>query len=278
MKTFFKNNLLYILLGTCFALNLFYYIQIPQRRPYGKPATLSEPELHARLEQKPLKHLGIIMDGNRRWAKKQGFKPWLGHKKGVDPVKEVISFCLEYHIPELTLYVFSLENFKRPQEELSYLFDVLAQEIASKEFDEIMQKGVRIRFIGDRTQFPKQLVSIIHDTETKSSAHTNLKLNLLFCYGGQQELVAAVSTLVAIKKDQQPITQKDLIAALWSADLPPVDLIIRTGGDQRLSNFLPVQSAYSELYFLACYWPELTRTHLREAINAYTNSKRNFGV
>ena len=279
MKKLF-TNLLYILIGALSAFAFSAWYQHQHTALIEPTSTITPDDLQEQLKQKPLKHLGIIMDGNRRWAKKQGFKPWLGHKKGVDPVKESISFCLEYNIAELTLYVFSLENFKRPQEELNYLFDVLAQEIASKEFGELMNKGVRIRFVGDRERFPAQLVPIINDVETKSATNTMLTLNLLFCYGGQQELVAAASIIANKNAGQatKPITREDFVAALWSAHVSAVDLIVRTGGDRRLSNFLPVQSAYSELYFLNCYWPELTRAHLVEAVNSYVNSKRNFGA
>jgi len=239
-------------------------------------------QLKELLQTKPIHHIGIIMDGNRRWAKKHGLKPWIGHKEGVNPVKETITFCMEYGIKHLTLYVFSLENFSRPQAELSYLFDTLAQEIAHKEMDELFAKGIRVRFIGDATQFPPQLISIIKDTEQKTAQNSSLYLNLLFCYGGQQELTAAAHKLcehyATNTSKKRSITKEILQSYLWSAELPAIDLIIRTAGDQRLSNFLPFQSAYSELYFLRCYWPELTQEHLIEAVHSFVNTKRNFGA
>jgi len=238
------------------------------------------PELSALLAEKPIKHLGIIMDGNRRWAKKKGLQAWIGHKEGVNPVKETINFCLEHQIQHLTLYVFSLENFKRPAEELNYLFDVLAQEVASKEFTELMEKGIHVSFIGARNLFPPQLVPIILDMEQKTATNTKLHLNLLFCYGGHQEILAAAQQLCQQVKEgtgKVPATFDDFKQALWSHNLPPLDLIIRTAGDQRLSNYLPIQSAYSELYFVTCYWPDLTRKELDDAGLFFSKSKRNFG-
>lgn len=222
------------------------------------------------LAQKPLKHLGIIMDGNRRWAKKQGLKPWIGHKEGVNPIKETLSFCQEHGIKELTLYVLSLDNLKRPQEELSYLFDVLAQEIASKEFEGLVKRGIRVRFIGDRTKFPAQLVPLIEDIEAQSAANQHVNLNLLFCYGGTYEIEAAAAACGGDPEKFQ--------ASLWSRDIPPLDLIIRTGGCKRLSNYLPIQSTYAELYFSDRLWPELTKKDLHEAVRFFVEAKRNFGT
>jgi len=245
-----------------------------QRQAEARPL-LSDAEIMKRLQEKPLNHLGIIMDGNRRWAQQHGYKPWIGHRQGVEPVKEAMSFCKEHGIQHLTLYVFSLENFKRPQEELSYLFDILAQEIASKEMENLFKENVRVRFIGDRSLFPQQLVPIIADIEQKTADHSGLYVNLLFCYGGQQEIAAAGK---AIAEQNDPVSSfSDFKKYMWSADVPAIDLIIRTAGDQRLSNFLPMQAAYSELYFTDCFWPELTKEDLKQAVTFFVSSKRNFG-
>lgn len=238
------------------------------------------PDLSKLLAQQPIKHLGIIMDGNRRWAKKQGLEKWIGHREGVNPVRDTLAFCIEHQIQHLTLYVFSLENFKRPSQELSYLFDILAQEVASKEFNDLMDKGVKVAFIGSRNLFPHKLIPLINDIEEKTKNNTKLSLNLLFCYGGQQELLAAAQELckrVQNGTGKIPETFEDFKKALWSHDIPPIDLLIRTGGDQRLSNYLPVQSTYSELYFIPCYWPEMTKKELEEAALFFVRSKRNFG-
>lgn len=229
-----------------------------------------------------IKHLGIIMDGNRRWARKNGFKPWIGHQHGVAPVKVTINFCLLHKIPYVTLYAFSLENFKRPQEELHYLFDVLAQELAHKELNTLFEKGVRVTFVGDRNQFPAQLQETIKTIEEKTAQNSTLFLNILFCYGGQQEIIAATKKIAqhvahGLLKPEN-ITSEIFEEHLWLGKIPSPDLVIRTGGAKRLSNFLTYQSAYSELIFLDCYWPELTDNDLIAAVNEYETVRRNFGA
>lgn len=239
------------------------------------PATSSE------MQPSTLKHLGIIMDGNRRWARKSGLLPWLGHRKGVEPVKATIEFCLEQGIEHLTLYAFSLENFKRSQEELDFLFNMLAREIASEELDNLFKKGVKVRFFGDAARFPSQLVELIKDTEKKTEKGGRLNLNLLFCYGGRQELFAAAQKLArAVKQgliDPTTLSESEFEACLWTGDIPVPELIIRTGGAQRLSNFLPYQSAYSELYFSTLFWPEMTEKELKKAIAWFSQQTRNTG-
>ncbi|MGC2310679.1 MAG: polyprenyl diphosphate synthase [Candidatus Babeliaceae bacterium] len=229
-----------------------------------------------------IKHLALIMDGNRRWAHKQGFKPWIGHKKGVDPLKASLEFCLEQNIPYLSVYAFSLENFKRSAEELSYLFDVLAQELAATEFENLLKHNIKVVFVGDRTQFPQQLVSIINDIERKSAQNTRLVLNILFCYGGQQEIVQATQKIAQLVQEKKltpdQITSELFESYLWSAGTPPPDLIIRTAGDHRLSNLFCYQSAYSELYFINCYWPDITKQHLYDIIKDFIQTKRRFGA
>ncbi|MBY0109986.1 MAG: di-trans,poly-cis-decaprenylcistransferase [Candidatus Babeliaceae bacterium] len=231
--------------------------------------------------EKRIKHLGIIMDGNRRWAKSHGYKPWIGHKKGVEPVRTALEFCIKNRIPYLTLYVFSLENFNRPQEELSYLFDVLAQQIADQELDKLFKEGIKVCFIGERSLFPEKLKPLIEEIESKTAQADQLTLNLLFCYGGQQEIVAACKKIASEcalgTLDCDKITPELFSHYLWSGPMPPPDLIIRTAGDQRLSNFLTWASAYSELCFLPCFWPEITDSMLTESIEKFYQRKRTFG-
>lgn len=232
-------------------------------------------------DTKRIKHLGIIMDGNRRWAKQHGMKPWLGHKQGVEPVRTSLEFCVKNEIPYLTLYVFSLENFNRPQEELSYLFDVLANQIADQELDKLFQEGIKVRFIGDRALFPEKLKPLIDDIEEKTQYGHKLTLNLLFCYGGQQEIISACRQIGQACADgnlkPEDITPQLFEQYLWMGPLPPPDLIIRTAGDQRLSNFLTWACAYSELTFLPCFWPEITEKDLAHVITNFYNRKRTFG-
>ena len=228
-----------------------------------------------------IKHLGIIMDGNRRWAKKQGFKPWVGHERGVDPVKTTVEFCIEQKIPHLSLYAFSLENLNRSPEELDHLFTTIEKGLTNNEFEKLIKNGVKIKFIGDRTLFPQRLMPTITDLEQRTQTGTALTLNILFCYGGQQELTDAMKTIGKLIEEKKisadsitaPLIQKHL----WTSASPNPDLIIRTGGNQRLSNFLPWQSAYSELMFIETYWPDITKEDLFIALQKFETIQRNFG-
>jgi undecaprenyl diphosphate synthase len=229
-----------------------------------------------------IQHLALVMDGNRRWARKQGFKPWIGHKKGVEPLKAALELCLEQKIPYLSVFAFSLENFKRSPEELSYLFDILAQELATQEFENLLKQNIKVRFIGDKHRFPPQLLTIINDIEIKTQQSDALTLNILFCYGSQQEIIEATRSLAHFVKENQlepeHITAEIFQKQLWTFPTCPPDLIIRTGGQRRLSNFLLYQAAYSELQFLDTYWPDVTKKQLYECLQKFMETKRNFGA
>ncbi len=211
------------------------------------------------------------MDGNRRWAKSHGLQPWLGHKEGAQTLKETIKFCIESKIPYLSVYTLSLENLKRPQEELNFLFGVLAKQLASSELDSLKKYGVKVQFIGDSNYYPQELKTLIDKVEQETASGKNLTLSCLFCYGGRQELVAMAQS-IATKIEQgkfttQDINEETIKNELWTHTLPDADLIIRTGFVKRLSNFLPFQSAYSELYFIDKHWPEITRDDLVQAVD-----------
>jgi len=227
-----------------------------------------------------LKHLACIMDGNRRWAINQGLIPWYGHKNGLDSVRRVMDFCLEKKIMHLSLYTFSIENLKRTEDEQRYLFEVLAQE-ALQELENFKRKNVRVRFIGDRTLFPKSIRPLCEKIERETDNCTILQLNLLLCYGGQQEIVDTAKRIV-VKVAKGDLLINDITTELfenflWTSSSPSPDLIIRTGGDNRLSNFLLFQCAYSELYFLNCLWPDISVENLESAITYYDNCRKNFG-
>ena len=234
------------------------------------------------LQQLPIQHLGIIMDGNRRWACKQGFKPWIGHRHGIKPLKMSVEFCLKHTIPYLTVYALSLENLNRPEEELNYLFDVLAPEVLEQELKKLGELGVKVRFIGDRNRFPVRLRERIAHVEQSTEHNTRLLFTWLFCYGGQQETVAAAQALCAEilsgGETAEAITKERFEKHLWSFGVPQPDLIVRTGYVSRLSNFLSYASAYSELYFLNKYWPEVTEQDLNGAIRFFAQEKRTFGL
>ncbi len=228
-----------------------------------------------------VKHMACIMDGNRRWAKKHGSFPWDGHREGVKAAQRVVDFCLEQNIPYLSLYTFSLENFNRSKEELHFLFSVIMHELKKRVIDDMIAKGVRVSFIGDTTQFPKSVIPIAREIEEASQNGKKLQVNLLFCYGGRQEIMQGVRT--AIDKVQsgelslEELDEKTFETILWTAGTPAPDIIIRTGGVQRLSNFLLFQAAYSEFFFLDCFWPEISNEKLNNIITSFKERQRNFG-
>lgn len=228
-----------------------------------------------------LKHLACIMDGNRRWAAQQGLLVFLGHRKGLDAVKLVIDFCLNKQISYLSLYTFSIENLKnRSRAEQEYLFHELAQE-ALRDLDEFKRKNIRICFIGDRTLFPDSVVPVCQKIEHETRDGSALQVNFLLCYGGRQEIVEATQR-VAVKVAQGKLKPTDITpelfaSHLWTGDIPCPELIIRTGAQHRLSNFLLYQAAYSELYFLDCMWPDISVVELESALVYYDKCRKMFG-
>jgi undecaprenyl diphosphate synthase len=227
-----------------------------------------------------VQHLALIMDGNRRWAQAQGLASYTGHKQGIHAVKTAVAFCLEHQIRYLSLYTFSLENFKRSAQEQIYLFDLLVSAIEAH-LEELQEQKIRIRFIGNRALFPAHVHTSIEKVEHSTASNTCLQINFLFCYGSRQEILAATNTLLQDTQEGKrtgAITEQEFTRYFWTADIPDPDLIIRTGKQSRLSNFLLFQAAYSELYFLDCLWPELTKEHLQKALTTYAQQQRNFGA
>ncbi len=228
-----------------------------------------------------IQHLAIIPDGNRRWAKKHNIQTLFGHKKGIEAVQAVLDTCFKQQIGCVTFYTFSLENFQRSDQEKTYLFNLLNTELL-EQLPFMMKHNIRISFMGDRSLFPDQATEIIETLEEKTALNTTLRLNLLFCYGAQQELVSGVIKIAhQIRQGNlQPeqITLETIYQSLWTADLAPPDLIIRTGNMHRLSNFLLFQAAYSEIMFLDCLWPDITEQKLTECITKFKSITRNFGT
>jgi undecaprenyl diphosphate synthase len=227
-----------------------------------------------------MQHLAIIPDGNRRWAAQHKLESFFGHKKGLEPIRSAIKVCIKNSIKYLSFYTFSLENFKRSEHEKSYLFDLLTEKFTT-ELPELINNGVRVRFIGDHSQFPDTIRRIALQTEQATQNLSVLNVNLLFCYGATAELTQAVKHIAQQVKDgslsPEQITEETLRSSLWTAGMPDPDLIIRTGGLARLSNFLLFQSAYSELSFLDCFWPDVTEEKLEHCIENFQQTKRNFG-
>lgn len=228
-----------------------------------------------------MQHLAIIMDGNRRWATTQGLKAYLGHSQGVESVKKTISFCLKNNIRYLSLYTFSIENFKRSDHERAYLFDTLSNEVRGQLQNFIASK-IRVRFIGDRTLFPDNLKPMIEDVESQTSCGDALNVNFLFCYGARQEIASGIKNIIKKIKQgllsEHDISDEVINQCLWTAGIPEPDMIIRTGGLKRISNFLLFQAAYSELYFLDCFWPDITENDLQIACENFKECRRNFGA
>ena len=229
-----------------------------------------------------MQHLAMIMDGNRRWATENKLSSILnGHKKGVDSIKATVRFCLKNEIKYLSLYTFSIENFKRPESEKIFLFNLLVT-TGKDLLSEMIKNKIRVKFIGDRGHFPNQTLEMIEEVESKTKRFDSLNLNFLFCYGGRQEIVNAAKRLAEKAKQgailASEINEEMLKNELWTGDIPDPDLMIRTGSqNSRISNFLLFQLAYSELMFLDCYWPEINEEKLENCLNNFHKTKRNFG-
>ena len=220
-----------------------------------------------------ISHLALIMDGNRRWAKKRMLMPWLGHRQGVESVQMAIQYCLDQKIPHLSLYTFSLENFKRSEQEVSYLFSLVRE--AKERIAEFVKAGVKIRFIGDRTKIPEDTIAVCDEIEQETVDGALLRCNFLMCYGGQQEIIQAAKSIV--EQGLLEVSMTTFRQHLWLGDIPDPDVIIRTGGVKRLSNFLLFQGAYSEIRFLDCLWPDLTQELLHETILDCEQAHKNVG-
>jgi len=230
--------------------------------------------------KQPVQHLGIIVDGNRRWAKKRGLKPWEGHRAGKERLREVLDWCREFGVREVTIYTFSMQNFRRPKEELKYLFAMLVDGV--KEFlrdPDVKKYRIRIRAIGRVHLFPKYVQLAIAKVVQQTKAHDRYFVNLAVGYGGREEITDAVR---AIAKDIEQgklaasdISEETITKRLYLPSEP--DLIIRTSGEQRTSNFLPWQSTYAEWYFSPKLFPDFTKNDLAGALANYQSRERRRG-
>jgi len=218
-------------------------------------------------------HIGIILDGNRRWAKEKGLPFFEGHKNGLETAKKIINRCQEKGIKTLTLFVFSTENWKRSQEEVNFLMNLL-QRVFVNDFKEYIDKGIRIRVIGQKERLSPNIQKKITEIEELSKNNNKMVLNLALSYGGRAEIIEAVKNIIRKKINPEEINEEIIKENLWTSD---VDLVIRTGKEQRISNFLIWQTAYSELYFCPKYWPDFTEKDLDEALINYSNRQRRFG-
>ena len=225
-------------------------------------------------------HVAIIMDGNRRWAEARGLPRAVGHAQGAEAVRRTVKAASQLGIRYLTLYGFSMENWKRPAKEIADLMGLLRLYLL-KEIAELNREGVRIRFIGDLSLLEADIVSLIEMSETKTKANTKLDLIIALSYGSRQEITAAVRTLVShvMAGDVSPesINEKTLEDCLYTSDIPDPAMIIRTSGEKRISNFLLWQSAYSEFVFTDVLWPDFSRKNLEESIQEFGRRERRYG-
>ncbi len=220
------------------------------------------------------RHVAIIMDGNGRWAKKRMLPRVAGHRRGIEAVRTVSRAAREFGIEVLTLYAFSSENWRRPAEEVSDLMGLLRHFIRS-DLDELASENVRLRVIGDHTALAADLVEMIDGAVRRTATNTGHTLVVGLNYGGQDEIVRAARALAG--HAPAAITAEALEAHLDTAGLPPVDLLIRTSGEQRLSNFMLWQAAYAELLFTDTLWPDFGRAELETALRTYATRERRFG-
>ncbi len=224
-------------------------------------------------ELKRPQHIGIIMDGNGRWAKKRGMPRLSGHKEGAENFKRIADYLIDLDIPVSTFYAFSTENWKRPEEEVQNIMGLLLEYL--KEWMTMSkEKNMRLRFIGDRTAFSPKIQELMAKVEEESQ-HFKNQLNLALNYGSRDELARAFSLLA--REGKTDITPDDIASHLYTHDQPDVDLIIRTGGEVRLSNFLLFQSAYAEFYFTDKLWPDLEKEDIDDAIYYFNGRQRRFG-
>jgi undecaprenyl diphosphate synthase len=226
------------------------------------------------------RHVAIIMDGNGRWAKARLMPRVVGHQRGADAVKRAVTAAGELGLEVLTLYAFSSENWRRPADEVSDLMGLLRRYLLS-EVQELHANNVRLRFIGDLSRLSADLLDLIAHGVNTTAANTGLTLVIALNYGSQAELTRAarlIAEQVAAGRLRPEDVSEDLLAAhLHTADLPDPDVILRTSGEQRLSNFLLWQAAYAELVFLECHWPEFQRSHLEQAIAEFQKRERRYG-
>jgi undecaprenyl diphosphate synthase len=222
------------------------------------------------------RHVAIIMDGNRRWAKARGIPDFEGHAAGMEAVRGLLRHAVSRGIPMLTLYAFSRENWARSDEEVSGLFDLLGRAIAA-ETDELAREGVRVRVLGRMDELPQDTRDAIDGAVARTASGTRLSLNIAWNYAGRTELVDAVRRLIASGTPADQVDERAVSEALYTAGLPDPDLVIRTGGEQRISNFLIWQSAYAELVFSDCLWPDFGPEAFDGALLEFASRTRRFG-
>lgn len=224
-------------------------------------------------EKKVPRHIGFIMDGNGRWAKLRGKSRSYGHKKGADVIEEVVSACIDEGVEAVSLYAFSTENWSRPKEEIDTIFDLLEKFLRRYE-NKLVNERIRLIISGDLSEISEKLrnrsISVMKNTERFVGKTLNIAIN----YGGRAEIVRAAKLL---SETGEPITEENLAGRLYTTGLPDIDLVVRTSGESRLSNFFLWQCAYAELYFTDVLWPDFKTEELKKALDWFAGRKRRFG-
>ena len=221
-------------------------------------------------------HIAIIMDGNGRWAEKHFLPRLAGHQAGTENLREIIKACVEFGVKYLTVYAFSTENWKRSPDEVSGLLKILAESL-EKELGELHKQGVQLRHIGRLERLNAELSKKIREAMELTKNNQRLVLNIAWNYGGRDEIVYAVEQVVKEGIKSNEVNEETISRHLFTANLPDPDLVIRTSGEMRTSNFLPWQTAYSEWYFTPILWPDFKKPELEKAIEAYNQRERRFG-
>lgn len=221
-------------------------------------------------------HIAIIMDGNGRWAKQRGLARTEGHKAGTETARAVVTRCRELGVKHLTLYTFSKENWSRPKSEVKVLFELLTT-FLKREENSLKKQGIRLKVLGELDDMPLAVRQVLKHVMRQTADCTDMTLNLALNYSGRDEILRAAKALMNKGLSSEEITEKAFAAELWTAGQPDPDLIIRTSGELRLSNYLLFQCAYSEFYFTDIYWPDFSPAELEKAIAELGNRQRRFG-
>lgn len=228
------------------------------------------------------KHIGFIMDGNGRWATRRRMPRKFGHKKGAETLENIVDYCFKIGVPCVSVFAFSTENWKRPKEEVDYIFQLLKDFIQkfnekneSEREQEINEHNIKLMISGDITRLPQDLADAIRKVEQETQNCDGHILNIALNYGGRDDIVRACNKLLS--QNKTVVTEQDFADALYTSGLPELDFVIRTAGDVRLSNFMLYQCAYSELYFTKTFWPDFTQKKLNKALKNYSKRNRKFG-
>jgi len=230
--------------------------------------------------QKPLKHVAVIMDGNGRWAKSKGLERFLGHRQGTKATVATVEAGVDLGLEHLTLFVFSSENWQRPKIEVEYLMNLLVEMVA-QEIPHLMEKNVKLKVIGNMSKLPEKPRKKLQEAIDKTAQNSGMQLNLAISYGGRMEIVEAAREIAALAKkgelNPETLDETQFANHLYLRDAPDPDLVIRTGGEYRLSNYLLWQAAYSEFFVSDVLWPNFTKEDFAKAIEFYNTRQRRFG-